>query len=319
MDTEPELISIILPTYNRAHLLPRAINSVLAQTYQNWELLIWDDGSSDETFTVISSFIDPRIKYFTEKNHGKSYALNRCLEISQGEMVAFLDDDDQWLPQKLEVQEEAMMRWPEIDLLFTNFFNSNVELGTKEVGFEQSAKGLAKLKTQRIAENWWLISQGFLQGITCDNFMAPSSVMIRKKAIEHVGYFNEQLRIEDFEYLWRFGLSDLKAAYTEQIFLNRIKYPGSLSSHNLIALDNHIKALDYCAKHSKSVRREDTLIYLKPAYRNAWQNKIQLFGTLGEKGNAWKAFIKSLRYGIVPGSVKLILQSLILPNEITIN
>jgi glycosyltransferase involved in cell wall biosynthesis len=95
---ERPLVSVILPTYNRASMLPRAISSALNQNYSNIELIVIDDCSSDETETVVRSFEDPRIIYERlEKNSGGSAARNFGIEISLGEFIAFLDDDDEWL------------------------------------------------------------------------------------------------------------------------------------------------------------------------------------------------------------------------------
>ena len=95
------LVSVILPTYNRARLVSRSINSVLKQTYNNFELIIIDDGSTDNTKQIINSFNDNRIVYL-KHNHNKhaSAARNTGIAKSKGELIAFLDDDDQWLPKK---------------------------------------------------------------------------------------------------------------------------------------------------------------------------------------------------------------------------
>ena len=310
------LVSIILPTYNRAHLVMNAINSVLAQTYENWELIIWDDGSTDDTDQVLEAVSDPRIRRYRDENHGKSYVLNQCLGLAQGELVAFLDDDDTWLSLKLEVQTETMLNFPEIDMVFGNFRNINLVDRTETLGFDKSHQGFSKLITEKVNENLWLVEQGFLRGIGRDNFIAFDSVLIRKKKLNQLGLFNEKLKCaEDFEYWWRFGLSGSQAGFTEKILINRYKHANSLSGHSLITSNNYIDALDSCVEHSHLLDRVETITYLKPAYMNAWQNKIKLFGTLGEKGNAWKAFIKSLKYDFSPGSVKLILQSLISPDK----
>lgn len=311
-----DLVSIILPTYNRAHLVMNAINSVLTQTYQNWELIIWDDGSTDDTEKVLAALSDSRIRCFRDANHGMSYALNRGLDLATGDLIAFLDDDDTWLPETLKIQVSVMEKFPQIDLVFGNFNNVSIEDHSQNIGFDQTAESISQLITQKIDADLWLINQGFLKAVSRDNFIAFDTVICRKSVIDSLGPFNENLRNGmDFEFWWRFGLAGLQPAYTDKIILNRNKYPGSLSGRTLIALDNRIKTLDCCAYHSESMSREDTLEYLKPAYRNAWQNKIILFGTMGEKGNAWQAFIKSLKYGFSPGSVKLILQSLISPDK----
>ena len=103
-----ELISIIIPTYNRATLLYRSVNSVINQIYPNWELIIIDDASKDNTESVVESFQDKRIKYVKlNKNKGVSNARNIGLEIAKGEFLAFLDSDDEWLPEKLVKQLEV--------------------------------------------------------------------------------------------------------------------------------------------------------------------------------------------------------------------
>ena len=100
-----DLVSIITPTYNCARFLPITINSVLAQTHQNWELLIVDDCSADNTREVVAAFGDPRIKYFrNEKNLGAALSRNKALREAKGRWIAFLDSDDLWMPEKLAHQ-----------------------------------------------------------------------------------------------------------------------------------------------------------------------------------------------------------------------
>jgi len=102
------LVSIILPTYNRAAYLGRALESVLAQTYGNWECRIIDDGSTDDTEAVLARYDDPRIFYRRQENQGVSGARNTGIAECQGEVLALLDSDDEWLPRKLETQLSYM-------------------------------------------------------------------------------------------------------------------------------------------------------------------------------------------------------------------
>lgn len=100
-----ELVSIVMPSYNTGDLIAYSIKSVLAQTYHNWELIIVDDCSSDDTDEVISAFHDRRIKYLkNEKNSGAAISRNRAIKEAKGKWVAFLDSDDLWFPDKLEKQ-----------------------------------------------------------------------------------------------------------------------------------------------------------------------------------------------------------------------
>lgn len=111
-------VSVILPTYNRAHLLPRAIRSVLAQSFHDFELIVVDDGSTDATQAVVCGFGDHRIIYLPpQENLGDSGARNRGIAIARGEWLAFQDSDDEWLPSKLERQLAFAQRYPAADLV----------------------------------------------------------------------------------------------------------------------------------------------------------------------------------------------------------
>lgn len=100
-----ELVSIIMPAYNSARFIGEAINSVLAQTYTNWELLIVDDCSKDSTAEIVAAFSDPRIHYQRNVNNmGAAETRNHALKRAQGRYIAFLDSDDLWEPEKLEKQ-----------------------------------------------------------------------------------------------------------------------------------------------------------------------------------------------------------------------
>ncbi len=306
-----ELVSIILPTYNRAMLLPRAIDSVLAQTYQNWELIIWNDGSTDNTDDVLENFKDKRVNFYQDDNRGKSYALNQGLRLTKGQIVAFLDDDDVWLPEKLGIQVAALQKHPELDMVFGEFENINVTSNLVGFGFDQASAGFAKLLTEKLDENLWLVREGLLKGIGNDNFLAFDSVAITKRMTNRIGTFNEELvGSEDFEYWWRFGLAGGKAAYTKTVLLKRYKYANSLSGRNLIAINNYIKALDFCAEASNKHNSKESIKNLIPAYRNAWQNMITACAMENDKKGMMTAFKQSLKYGFRPSSLRLLVEGL---------
>ena len=105
------LVSIITPTWNCAHFICETIHSIQAQTYQNWELIISDDCSTDNSYKVVEPFLeDPRIHYIcNEKNSGAAITRNNALKVAKGRWIAFLDSDDLWLPEKLEHQLKFMV------------------------------------------------------------------------------------------------------------------------------------------------------------------------------------------------------------------
>jgi glycosyltransferase involved in cell wall biosynthesis len=114
------VISVVLPTHNRCKLLARAIESVLRQTYSSVELIVVDDASTDETDEVLRSFSDTRIRYVRhDQNRGGSAARNTGIEVCTGEFVAFLDDDDEYVPQKLEFLHAALVSAPEAGLAYS--------------------------------------------------------------------------------------------------------------------------------------------------------------------------------------------------------
>src|SRR5437762_7674264 len=112
------LVSVILPVYNRESTIARAIESVLAQTYRHFELIVVDDGSTDGTARVVESF-DSRIRVVAQPHAGAYAARNRGLRSAHGELIAFADSDDAWLPDRLESQLPLMAR-PEVGLVFAD-------------------------------------------------------------------------------------------------------------------------------------------------------------------------------------------------------
>ena len=126
------IVSVIIPTYNRAHLIDKAIKSVLNQTYQDFEIIVVDDGSTDNTNEVLKNFTDSRIHYiFHTSNLGVSAARNTGIKTSQGEYIALLDSDDDWLPEKLDKQVDVLQNessevgkdiYPKKTVIFTRIY-----------------------------------------------------------------------------------------------------------------------------------------------------------------------------------------------------
>ena len=116
--TQGPLVSVLVPTFNRAHLVPEAIRSVLSQDYAPFEVVVVDDGSTDDTATVINQEFGRRIRYIRQENAGPGAARNTGIRASSGEYIAFQDSDDIWLPGKLRAQVDALNRHPECALVY---------------------------------------------------------------------------------------------------------------------------------------------------------------------------------------------------------
>jgi glycosyltransferase involved in cell wall biosynthesis len=179
--------SIIIPTYNRAETLIRAMNSVLYQTCQNFELIIVDDGSTDETREVVESRHDPRIRYLRHAhNRGPSAARNTGMRAAKGNYIAWLDSDDEWFPNKLEEQLRIFGPGPNpVEASSTGYYIHSKSSNRKVIPFTSSS---------------W--SRSLL--LRCD--LAPGSTLLfRRSVLSEIGYLDEQLiRYEDWDWLIRF-------------------------------------------------------------------------------------------------------------------
>lgn len=116
---ETSLVSLITPTYNRGDFIAAAVDSVIAQTHRHWELLVVDDGSTDDTPAIMRRYADePRIRYFQQANQGQSVARRRALGEARGQYIGFLDSDNVCLPHRLEVALEALARHSDMDVVY---------------------------------------------------------------------------------------------------------------------------------------------------------------------------------------------------------
>jgi glycosyltransferase involved in cell wall biosynthesis len=177
------LVSVIIPTYNRAWVLREAIDSVLAQEFKDFELIVVDDGSTDNTGEILDSY-EQDILVLRQSNKGVSAARNRGIDAAEGRLIAFLDSDDLWLPRKLSSQ--------------VDFFNSNpaaVINQTEEIWVRNGVRVNPKTRHHKFSG---MIFERSLA--LC--LVSPSAVMIKKNLFSEVGVFDENLpACEDYD-LW---------------------------------------------------------------------------------------------------------------------
>ena len=312
MNTKNPTVSIILPTYNRLEYLQRSIGSVLVQTFQDWELIIWDDGSDDGTAGYCQLLGDQRIRYFWHENRGVSFARNRAIEKSVGKYLAFLDSDDEWVQQKLSLQISTLQAHPSIDLLFSDFKNINLIQSKTNDNFEDFPEAFRLLTTKELETSLVLIEDGFNESLTRGNYIATDTIILKKDMLDKYGLFDESLRnSEDFELWWRLGLKNVRMAFHEQVLMTRYKPQGSLTSLTPDSAASALKALDLCAREARSANRADLLDYLNSAYRNAWQNMITACAMENDKMGMMTAFKNSMKYGFRPGSLRLLVEGLL--------
>lgn len=180
------LVSVIIPTFNCADFLVEAIRSVVAQTYQNIEIIVVDDGSTDHTESALQQFGD-RVRFFRQERGGPSAARNLGILQAQGELIAFLDADDLWRPTKLARQVEYMRDHPEAVLVYTDFTR-----GPKPGSNNESR--LRVFKPRDPADPFHALLE--------ENFIATPTVLVKREALARSGLFDPTLKgSEDFD-LW---------------------------------------------------------------------------------------------------------------------
>ncbi len=186
-------VSVLMAAKNYARFIPQAIESTLAQSVDDWELVIVDDGSTDATPQVVKPFLnDPRIRYFRSDSLGQSRAKNLCYRLSRGEYLAYLDADDAWAPAKLARQLELFAANPKLGVCSTGRWLMD-EKGT--IQESRDRKGVEQKPERSLAVA--ALSEIFLKNSICF-----SSVMVRRGVFESVGAFDPEFDLSIDYDLW---------------------------------------------------------------------------------------------------------------------
>ena len=180
--SQAPLVSAVVPTYNRAHLIPDAIRSVLEQDYRPLEVIVVDDGSTDSTRSVLAREFGERIRYICQENAGPAAARNTGIRASHGEYIAFLDSDDLWLPGKLTAQVDALSRHPECALVYGKAIEGTEDGRPTGRVYRNSDRG-------RTGDNFELVLRWAP--------IATPAVVVRRSALDQVGLFDETLRVTE--------------------------------------------------------------------------------------------------------------------------
>ncbi|MDP9054818.1 MAG: glycosyltransferase family 2 protein [Acidobacteriota bacterium] len=239
-------ISVVIPTYNYAHYLTFALDSVLAQTRAADEIIVVDDGSTDNTREVAARYA-PQIHYVYQPNAGLSAARNTGTRLASGDWIAYLDSDDAWKPDKLLRQEEAVRRTPQVSLVFTGFWYLHPD-GSFSEG-----------ETPTPPERLW-------PGLRARNLItgSGSSAMVRRTSVLEAEGFNEALRsCEDWDLWVRLKARAEFGVVPERLTIIRVT-PQSMSTNAQRMID------------SMEAIRETTLLHgLSGITRLLWTGRIR--------------------------------------------
>ena len=313
------LVSVIIPTHNRAYCVGQTIESVRAQTHQNTEIVVVDDGSTDGTHELIerSYADDSRVRYLFHENRGVTATRNRGIAVCRGDFVAFLDSDDTWAPWKLELQLACFRHRPEIGMVWTDmqaigpggevvspsylqtmyhayrWFPRREQLFPQSFPVSEIAPGLVSIVDDRRLYTGEIFSQMIM-----GNLVHTSTVLVRRERLEKVGGFNEELRIagEDYD----FHLRTCREGPVGFIDLATIRYQRGMpdrltrAEYRVHVAINCLKTVLPLIEHERfHIKLSDRMIRLRLAEMHAW-----LGGELLNTGDASEARVhlrKSLR------------------------
>ncbi|MGV8125151.1 MAG: glycosyltransferase family 2 protein [Candidatus Xenobiia bacterium LiM19] len=272
-------VSVIISTYNRAHLVTEAIDSVLQQSFKDFEVIVVDDGSTDHTGEVLHERYKDRIHYIYQENQGTP-ARNTGINISKGHYIAFLDSDDLWLPHKLEKQVSLIETLPErVGMIFCSMY------------VQEGSDGRDTMVCYRYTHRGNILKSLLLS----EAMASPSRVLIKKECLEKVGLFNESLKRSEDTELWIRISQYFDADFVEE--------PLVIKRH----LDSHIMGdpgtlEDVSAIYEKIFDNPDIPEDIKKLKNKAYARR--LLNYMGEyyksnmTGKMWECFTKALLYDI---------------------
>lgn len=230
-------VSVIIPTYDRANLIDKAIKSVLNQTYKDLEIIVVDDGSTDNTEETVKNFTDFKIHYICHKhNRWASAARNTGIKASRGEYIAFLDSDDEWLPEKLDKQMKT-------------FIGESSEVGVAYTGdyyVDEKDKGIKKVHIPR--------KERYIYGelLAGDYVGTPSALLAKKECFTKVGLFDEDLpACEDYDMWFRIA-KYYKFRYVKDLLVVCLIHNNQMTANSEIMIEG-IKRIQ--TKYSKEFRK----------------------------------------------------------------
>ena len=240
------IISIVIPIYNSAKYLPEAIDSVLRQSYQKVEIIIVDDGSTDNTRQVVEKYMKKypdKIKCFHQENKGPSAARNKGIQESKGKYIAFLDADDMWLEGYLSKCIKCLIE-KECELVMTDNYIDIYDKDNKFIDRQYKSRENYLGNENKLYE---ILFQRFQKG-----FSGEIRIVLKKSCFDKIGFFDEKLRIlEDWELWLRIAKENLKIGYIQEpLFIYR-RHPNAVCRNKKNERLKLVNAYDAFKKHRK--------------------------------------------------------------------
>lgn len=275
------VVSVVMPTFNRAEYILEAVHSVLAQTFPALELVIVDDGSTDATPEIIRSVTDSRIRYLRQDHRGVSTALNTGWRAAQGEFIGRLDSDDRWLPELLATLVPRLQT------------GSNVALA---YGRAQWIDAQGNLLPNISGTNEKFPGQT-LKSLLYGDFVTPMAVVINKKCLERVGGYDESLRANEDWDLWIRLAEFYRFVYVDRVLAHYRVHSQNLthsgSSQNVRVIHDRIRVIEKF--YARPKLPPDAVGVKGLAFRNLYHDIALRHLSAGRWRDAWMYFSRAVR------------------------
>lgn len=227
--------SVIIPAYNTAEYIEQTLDSILTQSYSDFEIIIIDDGSTDETADKIKAYTDPRVRYYYQANSGRpSGPRNKAINLARGDVIFIFDSDDVMLPDKIKASMEALDAAPEAGMVFTGFCcvdEGNTVINPSFLGNYHTLNNLPKSAVMRDA--WLIRSSEVSAGLAYSNFVGTSGVAVRRRVFDKVGFFDTDVRNADDKLMWSAIADQYDFIYIPTVYHQYRVRKGSISLRNI--------------------------------------------------------------------------------------
>ena len=298
--TTRPLISVIIAAYNTARYVGEAIDSALAQTYSPIEIIVVDDGSTDNTQEVLAAYSD-RITILRQENSGSAAARNAALEAARGEFVAVLDSDDVWMPDKLERQMALFETCPEIDFVFAN--SQHMDEDGNEVHVFSGRMPPPVDYRKEVMKDGYLLVGDWHAALAYHNFIPQPTIVVRLPVIRAAGGYDARQWIsQDYRLYWNLISHGASFGFIDAVLMKYRRHPTQVTKNSVRYFQYRTAGLKDILAKTKGIShatRYNLKCRLARLYKKAGDDAF----CDGDRRTARKYYWQAFSYGARPGQI----------------